>query len=91
MQTEDIDIDNEYFTQHRSENYENATPPILFFRANKNATTLTLAISKTSHRFLQYIITYTQLCIMNWCKDSIYFVAFMNLNQSHTVKNVFVR
>lgn len=41
MQTEDIDIDNEYSTQRRSENYENATPPILFFRANKNAATLT--------------------------------------------------
>lgn len=41
MQTEDIDIDKEYLTQHRSDNYENATPPILFFRANKKATTLT--------------------------------------------------
>lgn len=41
MQTEDIDIDNEYLTQQRSESYGNATLPYLFFRANKNATTLT--------------------------------------------------
>lgn len=41
MQTEYIDIDIEYLSQHRSENYEDATPPNLFLRANKNATTLT--------------------------------------------------
>lgn len=90
MQTEDIDIDNEYLTQHRSENYENATPPILFF-GQIRMLPLWLSHFKNLSSFPSIYHHIYSVVYKNWCKDSIYIVAFMNLNQSYAVKNIFVR